>query len=241
MSCRKLIVKLLPAVIALVILMAAGSSRLAVAQETSCSGTDAEGYDGDICYTIESLDRFWAKEFATLGLTYQPPDGPYPYDARVPPEGPCYAAGLNALYCRLNDAIYFEEPNMLRPWHADYGDFAPLFVLAHEWGHAIQERMDLLGDASVLNIDKELQADCFAGAWAQYLENGDEIYVLEEGDVDEALTGLLELRDSVGLPWVDSQAHGTAFQRIEAFLMGYRGGRPRCFDPMPAPSKPRTR
>ena len=99
-------------------------------------------------------------------------------------------------------------------------------MLAHEWGHAVQTRVHFSSRASVY---VELQADCFAGAWAQHVANGDGTSLrLSDEDLDHALAGFLELRDPSGVDGGDAGAHGNAFDRVGAFQDGIEGGARAC-------------
>lgn len=63
--------------------------------------------------------------------------------------------------------------------------------------------------------------DCLCGAYAK---NADERKILEEGDLDEGVDGLLRLKDPKGTPWLDSNALGKGYQRVRSFDDGLRSG-----------------
>ena len=233
---RNLTVQLRRPVVAAAILMFAATPRMVVGQ----AATAQDEYYEDISATVQSLTWFWTREFTRMKPARQYTalaGGISGYDASTAANLPCSGGGLNAYYCSQDDGIHLEEPHFMRWYHKEVGDFAPVVILAHEWGHAIQGRLGFLGDSRALSIQTELQADCLGGAWTQYLENESTQYVLEPGDVDEAILGLFSGRDAVGTPWLDPRAHGTASQRIEAFTLGRRSGAPRCFQDMPLPPK----
>jgi len=175
--------------------------------------------------TVEQdLTAFWSGVFEDEGYDYQPPqlilwDG-YEMDTRcgiVPAEaGP--------LYCPFDDTIYF--PVGFSEWLYSMGDFAVAAAIAHEWGHSIQERIGLLGNAE--SIQTELQADCFAGAYAEYITNRSELLVLEEGDIQEGADTFFTLGDPEGTDWFDPRAHGTGAEREDAFQDGVEGGYNAC-------------
>jgi predicted metalloprotease len=190
--------------------------------------------DGDGCpdslATLISLvapdvDGFWSSAFASAGYTTYLS----PYDVRgyiAPFLSACGFLSLeNAYYCPGSHGIYYDY-NWLDRWLYGVGDFAPAFILAHEWGHAVQA---LLGYTRLdfYSIQLELQADCLGGAWSHSAEARG---MLEEGDVDEAVRSLLYLGDR-NTPWFHPQAHGTAEQRVESFLRGYRAGSSACVIP----------
>jgi predicted metalloprotease len=116
------------------------------------------------------------------------------------------------------------------------GDMAPAFIIGHELGHHVSW---LLGwPLSISPKEAELQADCFAGAWAS---NADSRGLLEEGDLEEAVEAVI----SVGDPddtWFDPTLHGTVGQRLTAFAIGYEEGPAGCtetafFDLFPVPPR----
>jgi predicted metalloprotease len=197
-------------------------------------------YRSDIDVTIQTLNQFWAATFPEVfGKEYSPPTRVYAYDPGAGDEGlPCGPDGppgsKNARYCLLIDTIQWDEPGLILPFYNEIGDFAALFMIAHEWGHSVQGRLGILTGPYVTKA-KELQADCFAGAWAAYMEQEpllpDSTRVfLEQGDIDEATLGLFAARDSIGTPWLDPQAHGSGNQRIRAFNDGLDGGARRCIE-----------
>ncbi|MCJ7726395.1 MAG: neutral zinc metallopeptidase, partial [Acidimicrobiia bacterium] len=107
----------------------------------------------------------------------------------------------------------------------EFGDFAVALVLAHEWGHAVQAR----GSIGGLGIMLELQADCFAGAWAGHVSAGEsDLLALQPGDLDEAMAGYLLFRDPPGPSPGEPDAHGSAFDRVNAFQDGFFGGATAC-------------
>jgi predicted metalloprotease len=129
-----------------------------------------------------------------------------------------------AFYCQPDDFIGWDNARFFPALYERFGDFAVALVIAHEWGHAIQQRAGISG----ATIDEEMQADCFAGAWANSILNGDSDLVLSAGDLDEAIAGFLVFRDAPGTPQSDPGAHGTAFQRVAAFRDGVVDGVREC-------------
>ena len=157
----------------------------------------------------------------------------YPYSARNPPPAcggrghtPYQEVAGNAFYCDEGDFIAYDEQKLIPQLRQQFGDFAVGLVLAHEWGHAVQTRVHFSSRASVY---VELQADCFAGAWAQHVANGDGTSLrLSDDDLDHALAGFLELRDPSGVDGGDAGAHGNAFDRVGVFQDGIDGGARAC-------------
>jgi predicted metalloprotease len=91
------------------------------------------------------------------------------------------------------------------------GDMAAVNILAHEWGHAMQQ---VLGISHSATKPHELQADCFAGAFANHAyQQG----YIEEGDIEEAQMGMAQVGDA-------RNSHGTPKERLDAFSKGYESG-----------------
>jgi predicted metalloprotease len=129
---------------------------------------------------------------------------------------PCGTAS-GPFYCGANQAMYLDRSFMLDQLNG-IGDFAPAIIIAHEIGHHLQWQLGLLG---AMSIQKELQADCFAGAWAR---NANQRGFLDSGDVNEAMISLFGVGDQPGVPWFSPTAHGTPQQRQNAFSFGFNGG-----------------
>lgn len=120
----------------------------------------------------------------------------------------------NAFDCSLDRGIYYDS-NFLASYLQNTGDFAVVFILAHEWGHLIQDLIGTLHNQA--NIDKELQADCLAGVWTADADSRD---ILEAGDINEAIIALLQVGDPLDTPLFDPDEHGTPGLRIDAFDRG---------------------
>jgi len=146
--------------------------------------------------------------------------------------GPFYCPTDQNLYM---DMAFFDE--LKTRFGAKGGDFAIAYVTAHEIGHHVQtllgtsqkmrqmqQRTDEAG-GNRLSVALELQADFYAGVWAYYNKD-----VLEEGDIDEALSAANAVGDDAiqkrtsGNVVPDSFTHGTSEQRKKWFLKGYRSG-----------------
>ena len=193
---------------------------------------DYEEYSQQVQLALGLLDRYWSEALPReFGVEYTPPERFVYYR---PEEGPGPSCGdqeapaRNAFYCPAGDFIAWDESGLLIPYYVSSGDFAAAFVLAHEFGHAMQAR---LPEQEELGVLRELQADCFAGAWAAYLSQQ---RVLDPGDLDEATLAVFTARDVPGTPFTDPRAHGSGFERTRAFADGYESGAGRC---APAPAE----
>jgi hypothetical protein len=180
---------------------------------------------------IASLEQFWARELpASFDVAYSPPSRYVYYrsdEGDGPRCGPEQAPARNAFYCPAGDFIAWDETGLMIPYYVSAGDFAAAFVLAHEFGHAMQAR---LPQTERLGVLTELQADCFAGAWSRFVQDEG---LLQAGDLDEATFAVFSARDVPGTPFTDPAAHGSGFERTRAFSDGYEEGAGGC-SPAPA-------
>jgi uncharacterized protein len=192
---------------------------------------DYDEFVATLDQVLASLEEFWAEVLpAELGVPYSAPSR-YVYYRSDEGDGPrCggqAAPARNAFYCPAGDFIAWDETGLMIPYYVSAGDFAAAFVLAHEFGHAMQARLETDEPLGVLT---ELQADCFAGAWARSVQ---EQGLLEAGDLDEATFAVFSARDVPGTPFTDPAAHGSGFERTRAFSDGYERGAGAC---VPAPA-----
>jgi predicted metalloprotease len=180
---------------------------------------------------IADLQDYWGKEFPQLyNKDYEPVKGGF--YAVIPSSGdfpPCAQDASeisgNAFYCATKDVVAWDAEGLLPELKDKYGDFVIPVVLAHEWGHAVQGRSDF----TARTVTKELQADCFAGAWSKHAKD-DGVFKVTAADLDTALAGILDLRDSPGTSNVDPNAHGSGFDRVSAFQDGFDNGPDKCQD-----------
>lgn len=145
--------------------------------------------------------------------------------------GPFYCPGDQRLYL---DFSFFRE---LRSQFNAPGDFAQAYVIAHEVGHHVQNLLGTMdraqGRGNEASVRLELQADCYAGVWANYAQ---EKGILEVGDIDEAMRAAAAVGDDAiqqrqqGYVRPESFTHGTSEQRKEWFMRGFQSGNMRQCD-----------
>ena len=121
--------------------------------------------------------------------------------------------------------VAWDAEGLLPELQKNFGDFVIPVVMAHEWGHAVQARSNF----TARTVTKELQADCFAGAWSKHAKD-DGVFDITAADLDTALAGILELRDTPGTIHIDPDAHGSGFDRVSAFQDGFDNGLGKCKD-----------
>jgi uncharacterized protein len=174
------------------------------------------------------INAFWESVFEQADQTYIAPNGPFAYNRRI--RTGCGRAVLrNAFYCPVDHSMYYHD-SFVEFFYDRIGDYAAVLILAHEWSHAIQAQIGVLGDDDLRSIQVELQADCFAGAYASYSVNSSTIVIVEEGDLEEAAQALFNFGDPEDTPWFSANAHGTGEQRVAAFELGYEEGLSRCLE-----------
>lgn len=149
--------------------------------------------------------------------------------------GPFYCPGDQRVYL---DLAFFRE---LETRFNASGDFARAYVIAHEVGHHVQNLLGIFSQvdqarrrgaqmegASGLSVRQELQADCFAGVWANQAQR--ELDFLEPGDIESALAAASGVGDdtlqkqSRGYAVPDSFTHGSSAQRVRWFKAGFQSG-----------------
>lgn len=174
---------------------------------------------------VAAVERFWRDELPDrFGVDVDPITSVVPY--RVADEVPlprCNgtpldpdAAADNAVYCRAEHLIAYDVDAM-EHLRLDHGDLAVAVVLAHEYGHAVQATAGQRGD----RLGLELQADCFAGAWAATTEPTD-------ADLDGAIGALVGAADRGRSIAAGPAGHGGPFDRTAAFAEGVSRGTSAC-------------
>lgn len=185
---------------------------------------------------LADTEDAWKEVFAEMGKRYQEPKLVMFTGAVQSACGTAQAA-MGPFYCPGDQKVYIDLAfyrEMKRKFKAP-GDFAQAYVVAHEVGHHVQH---LLGIDRQVGRDRkgadsaavrlELQADCFAGVWANRTQRAKQF--LEEGDVEEALNAATAIGDdtmqkrSSGMVRPDSFTHGSSAQRVRWFKKGIIGG-----------------
>ena len=198
-------------------------------------------YDRFLIDAIDDIEKFWDEnyEVAYGGRYVRLEGGVHPaYSDRESelPNG-CQFVGDyedvrdNAFYCDEGDFIVYDDEGLFPEFADEFGPASIAVIMAHEWGHAIQStaRRDTL--YSFVNTTLELQADCFAGAWAGHVQSdGLNGYTFSQSDITGALLGLIQIGDAPGSTAYDPAAHGSAFDRVSAFQDGFTGGVVSCAD-----------
>lgn len=235
-----MIVKIMAAVAAVLVIAACGSPEPEIPSPSEKKGSapDTTGItiDGDptvpvneiAIRAIADLEQYWADNFPELyGEDFERISGGYYAVTADSPAPPCTTepeeiAG-NAFYCSTEDVVAWDAELLLPDLQSRFGDFVIPVVMAHEFGHAVQNRSHF----TARTVTRELQADCFAGAWARHAQD-DGVFEVSSSGLDTALAGVLDLRDNPGTAKTDPNAHGSGFDRVGAFQDGFDNGLDRC-------------
>ncbi len=198
---------------------------------------------------LGSTERVWSQAFQQANLEYRPTRLVI-YDRATGTGCGTGQAAMGPFYCPADQRVYvdltfFDE---LRTRFGAPGDFAQAYVLAHEVGHHVQHllgtdqqvrRAQAAGETSgptSASVRLELQADCYAGVWANRVRSQQGGAVLEPGDVEEGMRAAEAVGDDTlqrqaqGRVVPDSFTHGRSEQRTRWFMTGYRSGDPDACD-----------
>jgi len=193
----------------------------------------------------KDVDTYWTKTFKDSGL----PEPRVSYEWIPAGQTAASACGdadgtlgdSAAAYCSGDDTIYISEkfatdiyngaldqalPGSSQGYGRTVGDFSVAYIVAHEYGHQVQDELGLFQKygQQLPTMAFELQADCYAGTWAQ---NANKENRLEDGDVQEALYAALAVGD---FDANNPAHHCTPEQREAAWNTGFEAGDPSSCD-----------
>ena len=196
----------------------------------------ATSYNRTIAVALADIQRYWSDHFPDLyGARYRPVPKNRIIAGRPGVKLPaCQGERLsyrdvadNAFYCLQDNFVVYDDAHLFPDLYSDIGPFSVALVLAHEFGHAVQDRAGVI---AARTVEQELQADCFAGGWTEHVASDGGPVPYSAGDLEVSLAALLQFRDAPGSSPGDSSAHGSAFDRVNAFQDGFEFGPERCAD-----------
>lgn len=193
----------------------------------------------------DSLDTYWSTELPTLGVTYTSTHVVLFTDQTNTGCGGATTA-VGPFYCPTDQTIYLDTAfyDELRDrFGASGGPLAEMYVVAHEWGHHVQNISGIMNGLDLQNtgpasdsVRLELQADCFAGAWvgaASTIKDENGVTFLQPvtpQQINDALSAAAAVGDDRIQPGASSESwtHGSSESRQKWFEAGYSGGPNAC-------------
>lgn len=193
--------------------------------------------------TVNSVQAFWATELAQNERTYRKMKTVL-YSGVTQSRCGTASNQVGPFYCPLDRQIYIDATffdTLSEQFGASNGALAQMYVVAHEYGHAVQDQLGLLNAAQQDpkgpesgGVRTELMADCFAGMWAQHASTTKDaagttlIKPLTEDQIRDALSAASAVGDdrimkrTTGRVRPENFTHGTSEQRQRWFLTGYQ-------------------
>lgn len=205
----------------------------------------AEGQDelaDFVGVVVKETEDLWNAQFAAIGEDYPEPKVVL-FSGQVSSACGVADASTGPFYCPGDSKVYIDLSfyDQLHRQFGAPGDFAQAYVLAHEVGHHVQNLTGVLPEfnqmrqsmsqeeANAWSVRVELQADCYAGVWANYAGQEN---LLERGDIEEALNAANQIGDDTLQKRMQGYAvpktfnHGTSAQRKAWFERGFQSGNP---------------
>jgi predicted metalloprotease len=203
-------------------------------------------FDQEVKNAIADLQEFWRANYSKVSGGRPYPElrgGVYSVNGKQLPAAVRRNACLrqdpggaenNAFYCTADDSVVYDRnPDHLVGQLAEkYGAFMITAVIAHEWGHAMQQRLGIFegsGGQRPPTIFTETQADCAAGAFIGAVQAGETEHVtVNQQQLEETLLGYLQVRDPPPVTY-EQISHGNGFDRLSAMADGIANGVEYCF------------
>jgi uncharacterized protein len=218
-------------------------SPVAPVQQSQLSQERQDLLADNASLVLGDTEKTWAVIFEDqLGRTYTKPRLVL-FTGSVDSACGYASAAIGPFYCPADEKVYLDLEffDELEQNYGSPGDFAQAYVITHEIGHHVQNQLGTSGyverksrqvseaEANRLSVALELQADCYAGVWANRAQYQD--LVLEKGDLEEALNAANAIGDDTlqkqaqGYVVPDSFTHGTSAERVQWFRRGMDSGR----------------
>ncbi|MBX3079665.1 MAG: neutral zinc metallopeptidase [Cryobacterium sp.] len=231
----------------------AGTSQSTTSDNLEQCQTGADANNNVECLmkgAAASLDAYWAGKFAAEGLTYRSPADFVLFSGSTSTGCGTASSATGPFYCPPDESIYVDTGffDQLRgQFGASGGPLAEMYVVAHEWGHHIQ---NVLGTMDNLNLRQtgptsdsvrlELQADCYGGSWAKDASTVPDssgvpfLQPITKQQINDALNAAQVIGDdriqemSSGQVQPETWTHGSSAQRQKWFTIGFENGPNAC-------------
>lgn len=215
----------------------APTSQSAPAHPPAANDVDARF----VSVVLADTEDVWRDIFKQAGSQYREPKLVL-FSGQTPTACGTGQAAMGPFYCPGDEKVYIDLRfyQELRDRYQAPGDFAQAYVIAHEVGHHVQnllgtsDKVDAMrgrtseAQQNQLSVRLELQADCYAGVWANHAQKMRNI--IEAGDIEEAMTAAAAVGDDSiqmatrGTVVPESFTHGSAAQRTHWFQNGFQTG-----------------
>ena len=203
-----------------------------MSEEQLCSSNP---YALETCNALDSLNQTWQPIFQRAGVQFEQPQLDFPIARQFNTGCGAGSVGMGPFYCPADETMYIDVGfyDQLAQMSGERGDFARVYVVAHEYAHHVQTITGVSDSirsaqsqnprrSNQLQVLMELHADCYAGVWAGLNRN-----LIEPGDLQEGMNAAASIGDdrlSGGRLSQESFTHGSSQQRMAALRLGVESG-----------------
>ncbi|TBN57983.1 neutral zinc metallopeptidase [Glaciihabitans arcticus] len=220
-------------------------------QVAACTGEEANNGNLDcrLAGTAESLDDYWSETLPAMGVDYRTPEFIL-FTGSVTTGCGNATSASGPFYCPPDETVYIDTDfyaDLESKYGASGGPLAQMYVLAHEWGHHVQNISGIMNGLDLQTtgpasdgVRLEVQADCFAGSWVAAASSTEDasgdayLKPATDAEIRDALSAASAVGDdriqesTQGQVTPETWTHGSSESRQKWFLAGYKGGPDAC-------------